>query len=129
MGGRPEILFPLFASCLSLKGVGQKTFLNLQRMKISRPRDIMLSLPVSGIIRRISKSVFDTPLPAIMTVEIQIIAHIPAKTRGRPHYILVRGSGSDFNLVFFHSREDYLKTNFPKGEMRVVSGKVEVFDG
>ena len=129
MGSRPEVLFPLFASCLSLKGVGQKTFLNLQRMKISRPRDIMLSLPVSGIIRRISKSVFDTPLPAIMTVEIQIIAHIPAKTRGRPHYILVRGSGSDFNLVFFHSREDYLKTIFPEGEMRVVSGKVEVFDG
>ncbi|MDA0362649.1 MAG: ATP-dependent DNA helicase RecG, partial [Proteobacteria bacterium] len=129
MGSRPEILFPLFASCLSLKGVGQKTFLNLQRMKISRPRDIMLSLPVSGIIRRISKSVFDTPLPAIMTIEIQIIAHISSKTRGRPHYILVRGLDSDFNLVFFHSREDYLKTIFPEGEMRIVSGKVEVFDG
>jgi ATP-dependent DNA helicase RecG len=31
--------------------------------------------------------------------------------------------------VFFHAREDWLKRQLPTGQRRVVSGKVELFDG
>jgi ATP-dependent DNA helicase RecG len=31
--------------------------------------------------------------------------------------------------VFFHARDDYLRRILPTGARRVVSGKVELFDG
>ena len=32
-------------------------------------------------------------------------------------------------LIFFNGREDYLKKLLPAGEVRVVSGKVEIYRG
>ena len=35
----------------------------------------------------------------------------------------------EFQLVFFHARGDYLQKLLPTGQRRLVSGKVELFDG
>ena len=35
----------------------------------------------------------------------------------------------DFELVFFHARKDWLRKTLPSGQKRVVSGKLEIFDG
>ncbi len=129
MSGRPEILFPLFANLSVLDGIGEKTAKNFEQLHIEKPRDLLFTLPQSGIDRGKKASIRDAVLPGIVTVEVEIGAHTPARAKGRPYYVDVIDSKAEFRLVFFHARGDYLQKQLPVGSRRVISGKVEVFDG
>ena len=41
----------------------------------------------------------------------------------------MRDAQTEFQLVFFHARGDYLQKLLPTGQRRLVSGRVELFDG
>ena len=129
MAGRPEILFPLFTSLTELDGIGPKTAKNFEPLGVEKPRDLLFTLPHSGIDRAVKASVQDAFLPATVTVEVEIGMHVPARSKGRPYNIHVRDAQLEFRLVFFHARGDYLQRMLPTGQRRVVSGKVEMFDG
>ena len=129
MSGRPEILFPLFAKLETLDGVGPKTAKNFAQMDIEKPRDLLFTLPYSGIDRRRRDTISGADLPDVITVEVEIGHHLPPARKGRPYRVEVRDAKTTFQLVFFHAREDWLKRQSPTGQRRVVSGKVELFDG
>ena len=129
MTGRPEQLFPLFAGLETLDGVGPKTAKLLEQTGIEAPRDVLFSLPYAVVDRRKRSTIKGQDLPATMTVEVTIGAHRPPRSRGGAYRIHVEDAGADFQLVFFHARGDYLKKVAPTGERRVVSGRVEIFDG
>ncbi|MGJ8545352.1 MAG: ATP-dependent DNA helicase RecG [Sulfitobacter sp.] len=129
MSGRPEILFPLFASLEKLEGIGPKTAQNLGQMGIEAPRDLLFTLPQSGIDRRLRETVKDAPLPGTVTVAVTIGPHRPAKNRGGAYRIHVEDAQTSFQLVFFHARGDYWQKQLPEGARRIVSGRVELFDG
>ena len=126
---RPEVLFPLFAGLDTLPGVGARTAEALQGLGIERPKDLLFLLPHSGIDRARRNSVRDVTPPCTVTVEVTVGAHMPPKTKGRPYRIFVRDAGLEFQLVYFHARADFLKDLLPTGQRRLVSGKVELFDG
>ncbi|MDD9723967.1 ATP-dependent DNA helicase RecG [Roseovarius sp. SK2] len=129
MTTRPEILFPLFADLETLEGVGPKTAKTLEALHISRPRDLLFTLPHSGIDRRKRDTVQGADLPGTVTVEVLVGRHDPPRSRGRPYRIQVEDTQVAFQLVFFNGRDDYLNRVLPTGARRVVSGKVELFDG
>ena len=129
MSTRPEILFPLFANIKTLPGVGPKIAASLESFKITRPRDLVFHLPYDIIDRRAVATVIDAPGPKILTVEVQIIQHFPPNIRGKPYRVVVKDSQTNINLIFFHARGDYVTKLLPVGERRLISGKVEFFDG
>ena len=129
MSKRPEILFPLFASLETLPGVGEKTARSFAQMDVSAPRDLLFTLPTSGVDRRMRPTLQGVPLPATVTTEVTIEQHHPNKVKGRPYRIDVTDAETTFQLVFFHARADYLLRQLPQGERRVISGKAELFDG
>ncbi len=129
MSGRPEILFPLFASLTKLDGVGPKTAQILDDAGVSKPRDLLLTLPHSGIDRQRKDSIREVVAPAVATVEVSVGPHYPPRSRGRPYRVHVTDAQTEFQLVFFHARGDYLQRLLPTGQRRIVSGKVEIFDG
>ncbi len=129
MTGRPEILFPLFAGLEGLPGVGPKTAQILEQGGIASPRDLVFTLPHSVVDRTRRASVREVQAPATATVEVTVGRHIPPRVKGRPYRVEVTDAGTTFQLVFFHAREDWLKKQLPSGQRRVVSGKVELFDG
>ncbi|MEY1555592.1 ATP-dependent DNA helicase RecG [Yoonia sp. R2331] len=129
MTGRPEVLFPLFADVTVLDGIGPKTAQNLLQIGIAKPRDLLLTLPVSGVDRQKRDSLRDVVPPATLTVEVTVQDHIPPKQKGRPYRVNVSDAQTAFQLVFFHARGDYLQRQLPTGQRRVVSGKIELFDG
>ncbi len=122
---RPEILFPLFADLTALDGVGPKTALNFGNMGVNKPRDMLFTLPLGCIDRRPRASLAGMNFPNVATVEVEAGIHRPPRTKGRPYQVMV----SDAEMVFFHAREDWVQRNLPSGQRRIVSGKVEVFDG
>jgi len=128
MSGRPDILFPLFAELEGLDGVGPKTARLFQQMEVEKPRDLIFTLPHSVVDRRRRASIREVAPGSTATVEVRVGAHVPSRGRG-PYRVQVQDAETGFQLVFFHARGDYLQRQLPPGEHRVVSGKVELFDG
>lgn len=129
MTGRPPILFPLFAGLETLAGVGQKTAQALAQIGVERLRDLLFTLPYSGVDRKLVGSIREVVAPATVTVEVEIGIHVPARRKGGPARVMVRDKAVEFQLVFFHAKGDWLQKQLPSGERRVVSGKLEIFDG
>ncbi len=129
MAGRPSDLFALFASLETLEGVGPKTSKLLANIGIEVPRDLLLTLPVSAVDRRISKLGQGLELPKVITLKATVGAHFPPTSKGRPYRVEMRDADHAFMVVFFHARPDYLRRILPTGSVRIVSGKGELFDG
>lgn len=126
---RPEALFPLFAELETLPGVGPKAAQAFQALGVERPKDLLYLLPHSGVDRGLRASVRDVVPPATLTVEVEVGQHVPPRQKGRPYRVHVRDRKLEFTLVFFHARADYLQRLLPTGQRRLISGKVEFFDG
>lgn len=129
MSGRPELLFPLFADVTKLDGVGPKTAQHFEQIDVTKPRDLLFLLPYSGIDRGLKISVNEAELPGVVTTQVLVGAHRAPRNRGGAYRIVVQDALTSFQIVFFHARGDYLKKILPEGARRVVSGKVELFDG
>ena len=129
MSGRPDILFPLFAGMETLEGIGAKTAKNMQQIGLEKPRDLLFLLPYSGTDRRIRKSVREVAAGHTATIEVTVGRHYPNAPKGRPYRVHVEDAETSFQLVFFHARSDYLQKQLPTGQRRLVSGKIELYDG
>ena len=128
MNTRPEILFPLFAELNTLTGVGDKSAKAFSGLKITKPRDLIFTLPHSVVDRGVVQSVQGLTAPQTLSVRVRVVKHVPARGRGKPYRIIVEDAQSTIELIFFHARGDYLERILPLGEERLISGKLEVFD-
>lgn len=129
MTGRPEVLWPLFGALETLDGIGPKSAQALVATGIEKPRDLLFTLPHSGVDRTLRGSILNVPAHAVCTVEVTVGQHNAPSQRGRPYRIMVEDAQTTFQLVFFRSHGEYLRKVLPIGQRRVVSGKVELFDG
>ncbi|SEW17836.1 ATP-dependent DNA helicase RecG [Aliiroseovarius sediminilitoris] len=129
MATRPEILFPLFAELETLGGIGEKTAKALETLGIERPRDLLFWLPHAGVDRMFRASITEVQPGDMATVEIDVVQHRPGRTKTAPYRVEVRDALTAFELVFFHANGVWLGKQLPEGEKRVISGKVESFDG
>ncbi|MDA9207678.1 ATP-dependent DNA helicase RecG [Octadecabacter sp.] len=127
--GRPEVLWPLFSALEKLDGIGPKSAQALVNAHIEKPRDLLFTLPHSGVDRSRRASVLEVQAPAVCTVEVTVGKHNTPSGRGRPYRVTVEDDKTTFQLVFFRSHGEYLQKKLPTGQRRVVSGKVEMFDG
>ncbi|MCX7888174.1 MAG: ATP-dependent DNA helicase RecG [Rhodobacteraceae bacterium] len=126
---RPAVLFPLFAGIETLPGVGPKVARLFAQIGVERPRDLVFTLPHAVVDRRPVASIREVALPAVVTVPVTVGMHLPARRKGAPSRVMVTDAQTEFQLVFFHAPGDTLARQLPAGQRRVVSGKVELFDG
>jgi len=126
---RPPILYPLFADLETLDGVGPKTVGSLAGLNVTRPRDLIFTLPGSGIDRQRRSTVAGATLPGVITVEVSVGRHIEPEARGRPYRIEVHDARTMFHLVFFNARGASLMKRLPIGARLIVSGRVERYAG
>ncbi|WP_055664784.1 ATP-dependent DNA helicase RecG [Jannaschia seosinensis] len=129
MSGRPERLFPLFAGIETLPGIGPKTAKLLANLQIAHPKDLLFTLPTGGIDRTLVGSIRDVALPGIATVTVTVGRHMPPTTRGRPYRIEVEDAETRFQVVYFRGAAELHERSLPQGKRRVLSGKVELYDG
>lgn len=134
---RPDILAPLFADVQQIKGVGAQLTACLGRLlhrdakAASNFRDVLFHLPVSMIDRRFFPPLREAPEGMVATFTVEVVSHHPPP-RGRrniPYRVLCMNDTGRLNLAFFHARGDYVQRQLPVGETRVVSGKVEYYNG
>lgn len=129
MSSRPEILFPLFGQLTQLSGIGPKTAVNLSKLNINLPRDLLFALPHSLLIRKRIETVIGAINNEIIIIKITVGEHLENQQKNRPYKINVSDAQTSFQLVFFHSNKNWLREQFPIGEKVLISGKLEYFDG
>ncbi|MDC0032954.1 ATP-dependent DNA helicase RecG [Alphaproteobacteria bacterium] len=126
---RPEILFPLFTSVDSLTGIGPRMAQAIDKMAGPSIVDLLWHLPTGLIDRRYAPKIIDAIPGAIATITIHVDAHHPPRVPRLPYKVLCSDETSELDLVFFHARRDYLEKILPIGQERIVSGKIEEFQG
>lgn len=125
---RPEPLFRLFAPLTALPGVGDKLASVIRKRVGDHVIDLLRHLP-SGLIDRSKRP----PLHlvehgSVVTLELQVLSHDkPPRNSRRPWRVATSHETGPVDLVFFHSRGDYVEKLLPVGSKRIVSGRAEWF--
>jgi ATP-dependent DNA helicase RecG len=132
----PYTLSALFAPASSLRGVGPKLLPLLARLlnmpgKVPRVIDLLFHLPVAVIDRGTLTTVEQAETGKIATIEITVAAHKFPRTNNKraPMRVLAYDDSSEIALVYFSAHADQLKKQFPIGEKRLVSGRIDEFNG
>ncbi|MBO5038430.1 MAG: ATP-dependent DNA helicase RecG [Alphaproteobacteria bacterium] len=126
---RPSILYPLFCEIEALKGVGARYAKLIKNLCGEKIIDILFHLPYNITDRTATPPLIAAKDGKIWTGIVTITEHQPPATRKHPYRIYCTDGTSELVLVFFKAYPDSLKKNYPVGEKRAVSGKVEYFNG
>lgn len=127
---RPEILFDLFASLTSIKGVGSRMFTLLDKLAGPRIKDLLFHLPTGMIERRHVQFLGQATLGQTITIILTPSQHTPPATKkgNKPYRVqCLDERGVAIDLVFFHAYGDSIAKQLPVGVPRLVSGRLEDF--
>lgn len=130
MSQRPFALDPLFRSLTTLPGVGPKNAKLFEKLT-GGPKvlDILWHLPVDVVDRSAAPRLADVKPGQVITVEITVDKHAPNQRKSQPYRILCKDESDAINLVFFHMGKAWIEKMLPVGEKRVISGRVEFYNG
>ena len=125
---RPDALNPLFAPITALPGVGPRLATLFEALAGPLVVDLCWHLPSGLIDRRYAPKIAEAVPGRIATITLTVGGHRPARSHRQPYRVACFDDTGSLDLVFFHAKGDYLARVLPEGEVRVVSGKVEVFN-
>ncbi len=110
-----------------LKGVGNKLSKYLKKKKIEKIKDIILNLPYSETDRSKISKLNELEIGKIQTVKVMVKKLNFPRVRNLPNKIECVDDTGKINIVYFNSREGYLRKMYPLNKYIVISGKVNFF--
>lgn len=126
---RPFELDSLFRAITVLPGIGPKSAQYFEKLTGGKVLDVLFHKPVDFVDRRFSPVLKDAPDGKICTLEIRIEKYSFAPRRGLPSRVKASDSTGQIDLVFFNANKDWITKQLPLGETRIISGKVEHYQG
>ena len=112
----------------TLKRVGQKTKKILKKKKIETLFDVLLHLPQAFVDRSNLININELEIGKICTIKVQVIKYNFPRIRNLPNTVKCEDSTGKINIVFFNSREGYIKKILPLNEWVIISGKVNFYN-
>jgi len=126
---RPETLNPLFAETESLEGVGPKLKKPLEKLGLTRVRDLAYHLPDRFVQRRAVSDLDEPNVGEQIVVALTVIEHRASPNNRAPHRVLAQDAkGNVCALVYFGKASYTARKLLPQGEKRWVAGKLEQYD-
>ncbi|WP_428333895.1 ATP-dependent DNA helicase RecG [Novosphingobium sp.] len=124
---RPDLLNPLFAESASLKGVGPGLARPLDRLGLTRVRDLAYHLPDRFVARRVVARLDDAAVGENIVIALTIREHRAAAGRG-PLRVMAQDDMGDVIALTFFGRASYsARKSLPSGERRWVAGRLDQF--
>ena len=117
----------LFNSIIEVKGIGPKIQKKLEEKNISNKADLLLNLPTGSIDRRFCPKLDQLEIGKISTIFATPIQYNFPRIRNLPCRVTCKDEFSKIDLVFFNSRENYIKQILPLNVEVVISGKVNLY--
>jgi ATP-dependent DNA helicase RecG len=124
---RPEILFPLFAEVGTLKGVGPRTLPLVQKLAGPLVRDVLFLAP-TGLITRRRTTAVDAVEGQVGVFDVVVDRMIAPNRPGAPLKVRATDATGFVHLIWFGGSPQYIERQLPRGERRLVSGKVERYN-
>ena len=117
----------LFEDVSTLLGVGKKLSLYLKKKKIEKVNDLLWNLPYSFTDRSETATLNRLEVGKIFTIKIKVLKYNFPRIRNLPSRVFCKDEFGEIDLIFFNSREGYIKKILPLNEWVAVSGKINFF--
>ena len=122
---RPDRLNPLFAEASGLKGLGPQTVKPMDRLGLSRIRDLIYHLPDRFVERRAVTTLDEAAAGENIVVPLTVTEHRASSGRG-PYRVLAADAAGDVCALTYFGRASYTaKKLLPVGEKRWVAGRLD----
>ena len=118
----------IFNNVNKLKGVGPQLSKYLKRKKIEKVKDILLNLPYSETDRSKLYKLNELEVGKIQTLKVIVKKLNFPRIRNLPNKIQCEDETGKIEIVYFNSREGYLRKLYPLNEWVIVSGKINYFN-
>ena len=118
----------IFDNVSELKGVGKQLSQYLKKKKIEKIKDILLNLPYSETDRTRLNKLNELEIGKIQSIKVRVKKLNFPRIRNLPNKITCEDDTGKIDIVYFNSREGYLRKLYPINEWVVVSGKVNFFN-
>ena len=117
----------IFQNVNKLKGVGHQLSKYLKKKKIEKIKDILLNLPYSETDRSKISNLNELEIGKIQTIKVIVKKLNFPRIRNLPNRIMCEDETGKIDIVYFNSREGYLRKIFPLQQWIIVSGKINYF--
>jgi ATP-dependent DNA helicase RecG len=122
---RPDRLNPLFAESGSLKGVGPQLAKPLEKLALTRVKDLAYHLPDRFVQRRAVADLDDASVGEQIIVALTAIEYRTSQGRGPMRVLASDTPGNICSVAYFGRNSGWGKKQLPLGERRWVAGRLD----
>ncbi len=117
----------IFKDVNKLKGVGPQLSKYLKKKKIEKIKDIILNFPYSETDRSKIFKLNQLEIGKIQTIKVLVTKISFPRIRNLPNRVFCEDETGKIEIVYFNSREGYLKKIFPLNNWVIISGKINYY--
>ena len=117
----------LFEDITTLKGVGKRLEKYLKNKKIEKVKDILFDLPYEIVDRSKITSLQNLEIGKISSIQVIVEKYNFPRIRNLPNKVICSENDRKINLIFFNSKEGYIKKVLPIKKEVIVSGKINYY--
>jgi ATP-dependent DNA helicase RecG len=122
---RPNILFPLFGTIGSLKGVGPRLLPLYKKLCGEHVVDLLWHLPVGVIDRSYNPQLKYAERDRVATLTVTVAEHNPPRKPKLPYRIVCFDGTDQIVINYFNVKGDYLSNLYPANQKIIISGLLE----
>ena len=117
----------IFQDVTKLKGVGSVLSKYLKKKRIEKIKDIIFNLPYSEIDRSKISKLNELEIGKIQSIKVLVKKLNFPRIRNLPNKVYCKDDTGEIEIVYFNSREGYLRKVFPINQWVIISGKINFF--
>ena len=111
----------------TLHGVGDKTKKILKKKKIEKITDLLWNFPQGFTDRSNIKKLNELEIGKITTIKVKVIKYNFPRIKNLPNKVICQDDYGQIDIIFFNSREGYIRKILPLNNLVIISGKINFF--
>ena len=119
----------LFQNVSTLNGVGSKTIKLLKKKKIEKISDLLWNFPQGSTDRSNIRELNKLEIGKITTIKVKVSKYNFPRIRNLPNKVICEDEHGKIDIVFFNSKEGYIRKILPINKSVIISGKINFFKG
>ena len=124
---QPNIQDFLTQNVSSLSGVGSKIKMLLKKKNIEKITDLLWNLPQGYTDRSNLQTLDKLEIGKITTIKVKVRKYNFPRVRNLPNKAICEDEKGEIDIVFFNSREGYIRKILPINSFVIISGKINYF--
>ena len=118
----------IFSDIKKLKGVGVQLTKYLKNKRIEKIKDILLDLPYSETDRSKLSKLNELEIGKIQSIKVLVKKINFPRVRNLPNKILCEDETGSIEIIYFNSREGYIRKLFKLNSWVIISGKIGFYN-